>query len=298
MTYASGQVISAADYNSLVGNVALGVGSNINSVWGVGNGAAGYGQTPISLVDNTLTVTATQWSTLINNLNSILTHQSGSGSGISAPTAGTVITYLSTLQTAVNTAYTNRANYASSGSTVFLGSKSLFVNITAVQSFSGPAGGHDIESIVTFPSANQARLFFNCGGRIQFVTSSTNIFATGRSNAACADWNALGVTVSNTTNNITAVGYRGLSTVISSVSTTASGAPYASTSATQGIVSSSVTDTTNGANGSTVVHRAWPVIPADDAFGGAVIVTLTTTAYVIYPESTNLTAVWGTPVLT
>jgi hypothetical protein len=295
MTYASGGLIQASDYDNLVGPVTSSATINqLNTVWGIGSGAAGYGQTPIANVSTGDVVTAAQWATMINALNNASKHQSGgTGTGIAAPTAGTVITYLSTLQAAVNTVYTNRALYASSGSTVSLGTKTASVN------FAATAGGSASNvSIVSFQSANHARLFFNCGGRIQFVTSSSNTSATGRSNAACSDWNALGVTVSNTTNSITAVGYRGLGVGASTVSSVGSAAPYASTSSVQYIYSASVTDTTNGANGNTVVHQANVTIPADDAFGGTCVASFTTTAYVIYPESTNLTASWGTaPVL-
>jgi hypothetical protein len=289
MTYASGGLIQASDYNNLINGT-----NQLNTVWSTGSGAAGYGQTAIPVVTaGTDTVTAVQWASLINNLNSILTHQAGAGSGISAPTAGNTITYLSTLQAAVNTAYTNRANYASSGATVSLGTKTGSVNIAATA-----AATPSVISTVTFASANQARLFFNCGGRIQFVCSAVDSSGTARSIAAKNDFSALNVTVNNATNNITAVGYRGLTTVSSLVSTTASAAPYATTSASQSIYSASVADTTNGANGASVMHNATLTIPADNSFGGTVVLSLTVTAYAIYPETTNLTNVWGTPVLT
>jgi hypothetical protein len=292
MTYASGQLIQASDYNTLK--------DTLNGVWSTGSGDSGYGQTAIPMVVSPTTVptgndtiTAAQWATLINTLNSARLHQSGTSSGITAPTTGTVVTYLNTLSSEITARVTNRALYASSGATVSLGTKSSSVNLAATT-----GGSASNVSVVTFQSANHARLFFNCGGRIQFVTSSTNTSVTGRSNAACTDWNALGVTVANTTNSITAVGYRGLTTGASTVSSAGSSAPYASTSSVQYIYSASVADTTNGANGNTVVHQADVTIPADDAFGGTCVATFVTTAYVIYPESTNLTASWGTaPVL-
>ena len=105
MSYAQGGLIEASDYNTLTGgSTASSTPNRLNTVWSTGSGFAGYGQTAVANVAVSNTVTATQWASLINSLNSILTHQSGSGSGISAPTAGVKIDYLSTLQSSINTA--------------------------------------------------------------------------------------------------------------------------------------------------------------------------------------------------
>ena len=82
MTISSGGLIQATDYNTFVGTSPSATTNTINTVWAVGSGSAGYGQTALSQVSSAGTVTATQWASLINTLNSILTHQSGSGSGI------------------------------------------------------------------------------------------------------------------------------------------------------------------------------------------------------------------------
>ena len=91
MTYSSGGTIQASDYNNFA--------TQVNNIWGTGYGNVGYGQsTTLSAVSSQGTITATQWATMINTLNSVSKHQSGgSGTGISAPTAGNQINYLSTL---------------------------------------------------------------------------------------------------------------------------------------------------------------------------------------------------------
>ena len=66
MAYSQGSVIAAADYNTLINGT-----NQLNTVWGVGSGNAGYGQSAISTVASSDTVTATQWATVINRLNSI-----------------------------------------------------------------------------------------------------------------------------------------------------------------------------------------------------------------------------------
>ena len=115
MTYSVGGLIEATDYNGFVSTTA---GANINATWSTGTTSAGYGQTALATVSSAGTVTATQWASAVNTLNSLLTHQSGSGSGIGAPTAGSVIAYLSTFQTNINTGYTNRLNASTNGTDI------------------------------------------------------------------------------------------------------------------------------------------------------------------------------------
>ena len=107
MSYSQGGKIDAADYNTFVGTSPSSTTNRINTVWSVGSGSAGYGQTAVSQVSAAGIVTATQWASLINTLNSILTHQAGSGSGISATVAGGKINHLSSLSTSITTSYTN-----------------------------------------------------------------------------------------------------------------------------------------------------------------------------------------------
>jgi hypothetical protein len=171
MTYASGGLIQATDYNNLIN------GSNqLNTVWNVGSGSAGYGQTAVSAVSASGTVTATQWASLVNTLNNARLHQSGAGSGISAPTAGTTIAWLSTLQTQVNSAYTNRLTAAATGT--------LATTTLTGYNITGGTGAFSGTKAMTFTwaSGNAARYFFNCGGRIGWnITGVTNNNGTLRS---------------------------------------------------------------------------------------------------------------------
>lgn len=185
MPYNSGGLIASLDYNtfarggaSVDHNVA-----NINTVWGVGSGDKGYGQsTTLSAVTtNSDTVTATQWSTLIARLNSILTHQAGSGSGISGPTAGTTVTFLSTLSSSITTAFNNRLN-SSINATDVTGSAPA----ATVWNTSTPTTQQIIRT-ATWANADQARYFFNAGGRLILTFAVTNTLG----NAKGADWVSL-----------------------------------------------------------------------------------------------------------
>lgn len=302
MSYSQGNLIEATDYNNLIN------GSNqLNTVWGVGNGAAGYGQTAIPEVSVGNTVTATQWATLINRLNSALTHQSGSGSGIAAVTAGQTVSWLSTLQTNINTAYTNRANFATQGST--LTGTNDATNPTAADT---SALNYFRDVNVVFSSANAARYFFNAGGQINFVCSATDNAGTTRSTTLRDMINqAGGITAfRNTTNggrsgtggtvvtNNTAFGYRNL---VFNSGTTIVDIDVAGTYSAHNVgilVFTSDNTTTDGANGNQVIFRLFMSAPADDAFGGAINLTVNVRADIVFPETVNLTNVWGTPTIT
>ena len=63
MTYTSGSLIQAADYNTFTTSAG-----GLNDIWSTGSGDKGWGQTSFTSVAAGGTVTATQWATLVNNL--------------------------------------------------------------------------------------------------------------------------------------------------------------------------------------------------------------------------------------
>ncbi len=303
MAYSQGGLIEAADYNNFLN------GSNqLNTVWGTGTGNAGYGQTALSTVSQAGTVTATQFATLINTLNTTLTHQAGSGSGISATTAGTTINYLSALATNINTAYTNRVNYTAQG-TLVTGTNFTYNPIDA--NGTGPFA-HAVSRTVTFASANAARYFFNCGGQLNFVISSvTNGDGTARSAdvvtlvatniggfSAFKQGSGAGRTGTGgtLTTNATTIGFYQLTTsaqTLVNVTSTTSG--YTSDTA-------SLTVTANGAVGAaTVVTFTLNFTSATRApvgqasmFNDSLNVTVNHRIDIVPPETTNLANSWGT----
>lgn len=319
MAYSQGGIIAAADYNSFIN------GSNqLNTVWSTGTGNAGYGQTAISAVSQSGTVTATQWATLINNLNSARTHQSGSGSGISAVTAGSTINYFSTLQTQIDSAYTNRNSFATQGGTTT--GSTYSPNWTASNSTS--AQTYTATRTITFGTADQARYFFNCGGQINFVfISATNNAGTSRSGdlvnlagymgsvstfrqGSNGGRSGTGGTVN--TNN-TGLGYYGLTTSYQTISKiTATTSPYTG-DYIQLDVKSSGTAGSYGDTGNVITFNltlysaaqsAYPSPPANPPGTGSTTNNTTTEDQiditynyridVVYPESTNLSNTWGT----
>lgn len=193
MTYSSGGLIQASDYNTFQ--------TNLNAIWGTGSTDSGWGQTAISAVSVGGIVTATNWATLVNNLSTSGAQTNTALTARTAPTAGTVISVLSAVATDITSCTTNRGNAVSSGTEV--GYASGTTSKTGPTS-NGTQGSWSIvfTHTVTFPSADQARYFWNAGGlvRLQFGKSSTgtdidpdwntlagypgSIYITGRVNSA------------------------------------------------------------------------------------------------------------------
>ena len=325
MAYSQGGLIAASDYNTIVGASPSSTANTINTVWAVGNGQYGYGQTAIGQVSSAGLVTAAQWATAINNLNSIRTHQSGSGTGIGAPTSGSLATYLSTFQTNVNTAYTNALTFASQGTTTTGTNNATGETNATTQS----AITFTVTRTATFASADQARYFFNAGGQLNFVISSvTNNDATTRSgdmvtllatnlggvSAFRAASNAGRTGTGGTVNTAaTSIGYYGLTTsnqVLSQVTSATSG--YTGDYVYLGAQSSGASGS-NGDKGNVVTftlymysaaRAALPTPPAagpggtpptnNTSVNDSINITVNHRVDIVYPESTNLTNSWGT----
>lgn len=185
MTYSSGGLIQAADYNGFVANT---VGANVNGIWGAGATDSGYGQTALATVSAAGTVTATQWASLVNTLSSMGSHQGTTITARTAPVTGNTITILSNLNTDLTNLTTNRGNAAASGTqfTGWTGTSSK----TAATGSGASAWTITFTHTVTWASAAAARYFFNAGGRIKWETSKT-----ADTTDADTEWNDLANTL-------------------------------------------------------------------------------------------------------
>ena len=183
MTYSSGGLIQATDYNGFVSTTA---NANINDIWAAGSGDKGYGQTAVSTVSAAGTVTATQWASLVNTLSSLGSQTNTTLTARTAPTAGTTIAVLAAVNTDLTNVTTNRNNAAAVGTqyTGWTGTNSK----TAATS--GAAWTITFTNTVTFASAAAARYFFNGGGLIKLQTSKTAVGDLGD-----PEWNDLSSTL-------------------------------------------------------------------------------------------------------
>lgn len=311
MTYAQGNLIEAQDYNDLLGTNTSTNSSTFHAVWAWGANSRGYGQTPISNVSVGSTVTATQWATLVNNINSANLHIRNTSSGLTANTAGQIIGHSGGLPVAITRLNQDRLLFATNSAVIANHNSLTAYGAWSVASTSATQT-RAFGATVTFASADRARFFFNAGGRLKFnVSAVNNAGANSRSAAVVSLFTNLGgvaLFASNTnagrtgsggtlgTNN-TALGYwnatTGNATIVSVTSTTTN---YTSDTA-------SITYTTNGTVGSHndngTILSFYAVINstsggnAGGSFDDAINVTPTVTVDVSYPEVTNISNTWG-----
>ena len=180
MTYSSGGLIQASDYNTF--------SASLNPIWSTGSGDSGWGQTAIGTVAASAVVTATNWATLVNNLSITGGQTTTSITSRAAPVTGNVVNILANVSTDI-TNCTNRRGFAtSSGAT-----SSTWTGSIAKTSGTGSGGSAwtiNWTQTVTFPSADQARYFWNAGGLIRLDMSKTS---TGTD--MDPDWNTFAGTV-------------------------------------------------------------------------------------------------------
>jgi len=313
MTYASGGLIQAADFSAISGTTTSTGASLLNTVWAVGTGDAGYGQTAVTPPSASDTVTANlgggagvsagEWAGLINRLNNASTHQSGAATAVSPPTSGSTIAYIAALTGAVGTVYTNRLNFNTQGTT---STTSYSFSYSAA---SGATATGTSTRTCTFSSVDAARYFFNAGGQIKVnITSVTNVNGTSRSTNQVTTWvTNLGSktmrarsslartgTGGTVTTDLTGSGFWNLTTsYVTFTKITTASATYTGDYAqidikTDGTVGS------NAGNGSIVSILLTGFSALQSGFDDAVSVTVNYNIEVTYPETTYLANSWGT----
>lgn len=179
MTYSSGGLIQAADYNTFTTT-----SGGLNDIWSTGAGDKGWGQTTFTAAAQGGSVTATQWASLVNNLATSGTQTNTALTARTAPVAGNTISILTALSTDIASVTTNRGNAVASGTEY--GTFSGTTSNTGATGSGTSAWTITFTHTVTFPSANQARYFWNAGGivRLKYGKSSTGTDVD-------PDWNTL-----------------------------------------------------------------------------------------------------------
>jgi hypothetical protein len=317
MSYAQGSLIDAADYNNLLGVNTSSNSDTFHAVWAWGNGSRGYGQTPLSNVAVSSTVTATQWATLVNNVNNANLHIRNTTSGLTANTAGQIIGFSAGLPTTITRQNQDRLLFATNSAvianhnslTAYSAWQVASTSATQTRSFGanvqfGTAGSTGVD---------RARFFFNAGGRLKFNVSAVNNAGAGTRSAAVVDLftNLGGVALFGANTNGGRTGTAGTSTTsqgyynatianITLVSVTSTTPSYTTDTAT-------ITYRTNGlvgqhnANGD--ILSFWVNITSTQGAGAVSIfdnidVTPTVTVDVSYPEVTNIANTWGAVTVT
>jgi hypothetical protein len=243
----------------------------------------------------------------------------------SAPTAGQTISVLAAVNTDLTSCYTNRGNAVGSGTQygTFSGTTSKTTATGSGQS----AWIITFTHTVTFPSANQARYFFNAGGiiRINYGKSSTgtdtdpdwNTFAgqcgsiniTGGAqtiaSTAYTGTTRLGGTGGTQTTLATSTGWYALTgTPATLFQLTNATAPYSGeyirtqASATATVLTLTTTWVSDGSSGAgTTANISGGTAVASPATAIGAATAPTTLVTYIPPSTTYLTNTWGTPTI-
>jgi hypothetical protein len=305
MAYAQFGLIQAQDFNTLVGGNPTATANTLNATWATGSGSAGYGQTAVANVAVADTVTASSWNALVSNTASAATHQGSSITGVTAPTAGTVVTHVAAIPTNLQTIYTNRLNAATqSGTTANTATRGT--TWTTAITFTHTAA---------FANSNAARFFFNSGGQLKMTVSHANnaaginlLFNNLASNVGTVVLSAPSsgtASIAGTTyNGITKVGTGGNSPTILQNNgyyalTTSNATVFTQTASTgpAGYLDSKIEFIvqSNGSPGNVVtIFTVWDEVPDGLTVGSGSATTLT----VVPPETTNISNTWGTITLT
>lgn len=173
MTYSQGGLIQATDYNGFVSTTS---GANINATWN-----STYGQTALGTVSPAGNVTALNWSSLVNTINAMATHQSTTITTRVAPQVGNTIAALTNVGTDIGNCYTNRYNAGSVGSqfTAYTGASSFNTNIGNTGGNSRGAWTATFTDTITWANSTAANNWFGAGGyiKVQFNKSTTGTVA-------------------------------------------------------------------------------------------------------------------------
>ena len=287
MSYASGSLIDAADYNGLA-NVSA---ANVWYVLSTGSGTYGYGQdaASISTVSAASTITATQWAGLVHSVNKILGHQGGAaaqlatGSNIGI-TAGATITAFANVSTAVTTIGTNRLSFNSTRGTLVTGANfdATFATSTFTRTIT-----------VTFASADQARYFFNAGGRFSLVFVPSGLTDNNKETSYTDLMNAIGTLhLDAETSTRTGTGETLTTSNQTILKLTSENANYTANTL-EVLMRVAGAAGTNGGKGTQVIYDITYTDGADEAFDDAVSGTFRHRVDITPPETTFLANSWG-----
>lgn len=176
---AAGDQIQDTDFNALQ--------DRVQNLLGTGTGSRGYGQTVVSAdVFNGNIITRDQWNAVRDDILSVRVHQDGNAPVIAAITKGSPINYslISNYDSLLNVADANRFNIGAGQSSV---SSKASQSRTATWTTQAQA-----VLTITFANSNQARYFFNSGGKIRITSSRSGGSASSQNNAWTNFLNTIG----------------------------------------------------------------------------------------------------------
>jgi hypothetical protein len=187
MAYAVNDTITTSEYNGLLTNTTSSgtpPAFGINHIFGTGTLEYGLGQTALGSVTVADTVAAAQWNSLFTSMNNVALHAGVTLTSTTAKSAGDTIAIISALTTDLNTLAAavasgceSAANGGPAGAT---GTANLSINDELTTASNAATvtpprwnDSHVVEHVATFASANNARHYFNAGGKLQISVTRT-----------------------------------------------------------------------------------------------------------------------------
>jgi hypothetical protein len=181
MSYVAGDKILDQEYNNFLNSSSTPKG--INYTFGTGALQWGLGQTALTAVAVGDKITAAQWNSLFAAMDNVANHTNNTLTSTAAKAAGDVIAVKAALETDLGTLASSVAN-GCPNATALSTSAALQTSTSSTRY----AGSHIVEHSVTFTNANQARWFFNAGGKIQInITRTTNAGTAATSKDSSVD---------------------------------------------------------------------------------------------------------------
>lgn len=310
MAFSQFDSIESTDFNNLVGTSPGTTANQLNTVWAVGGGQSGYGQTAIAQTSPGQTVASVgQWGNLVTATASAAAHQGSSITSVSTPVAGGTISFVSAIPTNLTTIFANRLNAATQGST------------TANTTTTGTTWSNVATwtHTATFANSEAVRYFFNAGGQLTLTMSHPNgtgidlllnNLASNIGTVALSAPTSGTISIAGTSySGVTKIGGGGNSPTISQnngyYALTTSNANVFSQTASTGpsgylgtnisvLVRSNGTQGANADRGTVItIHTIWDQIPNGLVVASGSQVTLTARA----PSTTNIANAWGTITL-
>jgi len=184
MAYTAGDQILDDEYIAFANSSSAPFG--YNHFAGTGSGVYGLGQTALGLVSAGDTITASQWNSLFTAMANVANHTEDTLTSTGAVTAGDTIAIraaliadLATLAASVAGGCVNASGGLDAATTELTTASSA-----AAGNPSRYNDSHVVEHSVTFSTADQARFYFNAGGKIQINVTRTG---NGGSSATSKD---------------------------------------------------------------------------------------------------------------
>ncbi len=175
MAYVVGDQILDDEYNNFLNGTETPKG--INVIFGTGSLSRGLGQTELNSVAAGEKIAAAQWNSLFAAMDNVANHTNDTLTSTAAKAAGDVIAVKAALIADLTTLSASVSD-GSPNATALSTSEALQTSTSSARW----AGSHVVEHSITFTNANQARYFFNAGGKIQInITRTTNAGAAATS---------------------------------------------------------------------------------------------------------------------